>query len=64
MLKDDEQLPWKGIAAGMSQKFDKKFQVAALQMKYKRLKDRIRSEAETQVRAFRMLCAEASVGMF
>ena len=41
-LKEDEGLPWKDIAARFGSHHGKTFQVAALQMRYKRLREKFR----------------------
>lgn len=42
-LKEEEALPWKDIAARFSNEKGKSVQVAALQMRYKRLRERVRT---------------------
>lgn len=41
-LKQDQNLPWKEIAKEFENKFGRPFQVPALQMRYKRLRERLR----------------------
>ncbi|KAF2834070.1 hypothetical protein M501DRAFT_944979 [Patellaria atrata CBS 101060] len=53
-LKDDESLPWKDIAARFHSELGKTFQVPALQMRYKRLRERLRVWSEIDVTALRL----------
>ena len=41
-LKQDQNLPWKDIAKEFENRFGRPFQVPALQMRYKRLRERLR----------------------
>ncbi|KAL8825780.1 MAG: hypothetical protein Q9191_004201 [Dirinaria sp. TL-2023a] len=51
-LKEEENLPWKDIATRFQTDLGKSYQVPALQMRFKRLRERMRSWTETDVRAF------------
>lgn len=53
-LKDDENLPWKEIAARFQSDIGKKYQIPALQMRLKRLRERLRVWTEADVRALRL----------
>ena len=53
MLKEDEGLPWKDIAARFGSHHGKTFQVAALQMRYKRLREKFRVWQGEDVEALR-----------
>lgn len=48
-LKEEENLPWKDIATRFQTDLGKSYQVPALQMRFKRLRERIRSWTETDV---------------
>ena len=48
-LKEDENLPWKDIATRFQTDLGKSYQVPALQMRFKRLRERMRSWTETDV---------------
>lgn len=52
-LKEEENLPWKDIAARFLSDKGKVFQVAALQMRYKRLREKFRSWQDEDVQALR-----------
>lgn len=53
-LKDEESMPWKDIAARFQSDLGKAYQIPALQMRLKRLRERMRVWTETDVRALRM----------
>jgi hypothetical protein len=53
-LKDEESMPWKDIAARFQADLGKIYQIPALQMRLKRLRERMRVWTETDVRALRM----------
>jgi hypothetical protein len=53
-LKDEECMPWKDIAARFQSEMGKTYQIPALQMRLKRLRERMRVWTETDVRALRM----------
>ncbi len=48
-LKEEENLPWKDIAARFQSELGKAYQVPALQMRYKRLRERMRTWTEADV---------------
>lgn len=48
-LKQDERLPWKEIAHRFELAFNRTFQVPALQMRYKRLREKMRTWTEDDV---------------
>ncbi|KAF2151693.1 hypothetical protein K461DRAFT_155392 [Myriangium duriaei CBS 260.36] len=52
-LKEEEDLPWKAIAARFTAHYGKTFQVAALQMRYKRLRERHRAWTTEEVEALK-----------
>ena len=52
-LKEEENLPWKDIAVRFQTDLGKTFQVPALQMRFKRLRERMRSWTENDVRSSR-----------
>ena len=52
-LKEDESLPWKEIATRFHTDRGKNFQVAALQMRYKRLREKFRMWDEKDIVALR-----------
>ena len=52
-LKEDENLPWKDIASRFQTDRGKAMQVAALQMRYKRLRERFRQWEEQDVQALK-----------
>lgn len=49
-LKEEENLPWKDIAVRFQTELGKFYQVPALQMRFKRLRERMRTWTETDVR--------------
>lgn len=49
-LKEEENLPWKDIAVRFQRDLGKSYQVPALQMRFKRLRERMRTWTETDVR--------------
>ena len=51
-LKDEENLAWKEIAARFSAQLGKTSQVPALQMRYKRLREKMRAWTDVDVRFF------------
>ena len=51
-LKEEENLPWKDIATRFQTDLGKSYQVPALQMRFKRLRERMRTWTDTDVRAF------------
>ncbi|KAL5113237.1 hypothetical protein ACEQ8H_008891 [Pleosporales sp. CAS-2024a] len=53
-LKEEESMPWKDIAARFQTDLGKSYQIPALQMRLKRLRERMRVWTETDVRALRM----------
>lgn len=53
-LKEDEALPWKDIAARFGSHHGKTFQVAALQMRYKRLREKFRVWQPEDLEALRL----------
>lgn len=53
-LKEEESMPWKDIAARFQSDLGKAYQIPALQMRLKRLRERMRVWTETDVRALRM----------
>ncbi|KAF2875780.1 hypothetical protein BDV95DRAFT_674876 [Massariosphaeria phaeospora] len=53
-LKDEESMPWKDIAARFQSDLGKTYQIPALQMRLKRLRERMRVWTETDLRALRM----------
>ncbi|KAJ4991240.1 hypothetical protein SVAN01_03368 [Stagonosporopsis vannaccii] len=53
-LKEEESMPWKDIAARFQEELGKQYQIPALQMRLKRLRERMRVWTETDVRALRM----------
>ncbi|CAN9230774.1 unnamed protein product [Alternaria alternata] len=52
-LKEDENMPWKDIAARFLTDLNKNYQIPALQMRIKRLKERMRIWADADVQALR-----------
>ena len=52
-LKDEESMPWKDIAARFQSDLGKSYQIPALQMRLKRLRERMRVWTDTDVRALR-----------
>ncbi len=48
-LKEEENLPWKDIAVRFQTDLGKMYQVPALQMRFKRLRERMRAWSETDV---------------
>lgn len=48
-LKEEENLPWKDIAVRFQTDLGKSYQVPALQMRFKRLRERMRTWTETDV---------------
>jgi hypothetical protein len=53
-LKDEESMPWKDIAARFQVELGKTYQIPALQMRLKRLRERLRVWNETDVKALHM----------
>jgi hypothetical protein len=53
-LKDDEGLTWKEIATRFESDMGKTFQVPALQMRLKRLRERMRVWTEGDIQALRL----------
>jgi hypothetical protein len=53
-LKDDENLSWKEIQARFQSDMNKCFQIPALQMRLKRLRERMRTWTDMDVQALRM----------
>ena len=53
-LKEDEGLPWKDIANRFQSDLGKHFQVAALQMRYKRLREKFRQWGDEDVNALKL----------
>ncbi|KAF2644540.1 hypothetical protein P280DRAFT_390332 [Massarina eburnea CBS 473.64] len=53
-LKDEEGMPWKDIAARFLSDLGKPYRVPALQMRRKRLKERMRVWTDIDVKALRM----------
>lgn len=53
-LKDEESMPWKDIAARFQSDLGKTYQIPALQMRLKRLRERMRVWTEVDVKALRM----------
>ncbi|OJD36740.1 uncharacterized protein BKCO1_10000176 [Diplodia corticola] len=53
-LKDEETLPWKDIAARFQTDLGKTYQIPALQMRLKRLRERLRVWTDSDVKALRM----------
>ena len=53
-LKDDESMPWKDIAARFQTDMGKTYQIPALQMRLKRLRERMRVWTEADLKALRM----------
>ena len=52
-LKEDQNLPWKDIAVEFKAHFGRVFQVPALQMRFKRLRERLRRWTDVEVLALR-----------
>ena len=52
-LKDEQQLPWKNIVTRFQQETGKVHAIAALQMRYKRLKDRLQVWTDPDVEALK-----------
>lgn len=52
-LKDEQQLPWKNIVSRFQQETGKVHAIAALQMRYKRLKDRLQVWTDPDVEALK-----------
>ncbi|KAI4229348.1 MAG: hypothetical protein L6R40_008060 [Gallowayella cf. fulva] len=50
-LKEEENLPWKDIAVRFQTDLGKSYQVPALQMRFKRLRERMRTWTESDVQA-------------
>ena len=50
-LKDQDNLPWKDIAVRFQTDLGKSYQVPALQMRFKRLRERMRQWTDTDVAA-------------
>ena len=53
-LKEEENLPWKDIATRFQTDLGKSYQVPALQMRFKRLRERMRSWTETDVSLWKL----------
>jgi hypothetical protein len=53
-LKEEESMPWKDIAARFQSDLGKAYQIPALQMRLKRLRERMRVWTDTDVKALRM----------
>ncbi|GAM85373.1 hypothetical protein ANO11243_033800 [Dothideomycetidae sp. 11243] len=53
-LKEEEDLPWKAIAARFTAQYGRKFQVAALQMRYKRLREKHRTWTTDEIDALKL----------
>src|SRR5207302_1421892 len=53
-LKDEENMPWKDIAAKFQTDLGKTYQIPALQMRLKRLRERMRVWNDADVRALRL----------
>ncbi|KAF1968033.1 hypothetical protein BU23DRAFT_541840 [Bimuria novae-zelandiae CBS 107.79] len=53
-LKDEESMPWKDIAARFQSDLGKTYQIPALQMRLKRLRERMRVWTEPDIKALRM----------
>jgi hypothetical protein len=53
-LREDESLPWKEVAARFRAETGRDFSVAALQMRLKRLRERVRPWTDRDVLALRM----------
>lgn len=53
-LKEDENLPWKDIATRFQTEKGKNFQVAALQMRYKRLREKFRVWEDQDIQALKL----------
>ncbi|OCK77371.1 hypothetical protein K432DRAFT_384748 [Lepidopterella palustris CBS 459.81] len=52
-LKDEENMPWKDIASKFQTELGKTYQIPALQMRLKRLRERMRVWSEADVKALR-----------
>lgn len=52
-LKDEQQLPWKNIVSRFQQETGKVHHIAALQMRYKRLKDRLQVWTDPDIEALK-----------
>jgi hypothetical protein len=53
-LKEEEAMPWKDIAQRFQSDLGKSYQIPALQMRLKRLRERMRVWTDTDVRALKM----------
>ena len=53
-LKEEENLPWKDIAVRFQTDKNKNLQVAALQMRYKRLREKFRVWEEQDVNSLKL----------
>jgi hypothetical protein len=53
-LKEDNTMPWKDIAARFQSEMGRQYQIPALQMRHKRLRERMRTWNEVDVSALRM----------
>ncbi|KAL1643162.1 hypothetical protein SLS61_009362 [Didymella pomorum] len=53
-LKEEDSMPWKDIAMRFQSDLGKQYQIPALQMRLKRLRERMRIWGEADVRALRM----------
>lgn len=52
-LKEEESMPWKDIAARFQSDLNKNYQIPALQMRLKRLRERMRVWSDLDVKALR-----------
>lgn len=53
-LKEEESMPWKDIAARFQSELGKNYQIPALQMRLKRLRERMRVWTDVDVKALRL----------
>lgn len=53
-LKEEDSMPWKDIAMRFQSDLGKQYQIPALQMRLKRLRERMRIWGEADVRALRI----------
>lgn len=53
-LKEQDSMPWKDIAARFQSELQKSYQIPALQMRYKRLRERMRVWTDVDRKALRM----------
>ena len=56
-LKHEDSLPWKDIAREFETRLGRSYQVPALQMRYKRLRERLRTWTEDDVRLVVLRCS-------